>query len=154
MDILKRDDKFRSQLLGRLQSDCEYYLGFGNRSVNRLWANDVKDQIETMKSLHNSFEVNEKPEWLTWEEILEYERKMLETTNDEEIDSYKHEGGHHWTRTHEVSTTGGEKFLFYMVKCLNCGLIGKRKDLQSPIERYGRYADAKYATCKRLDLIN
>lgn len=146
MDILERDDEFRYRLLGRLQSDCEYYLGFGNRDVNRLWARDEKDQIKTMKDLHNSFDV--KPEFLTWEGILEYERKMLEPIKEEEMDRYKHEGGHHWINTHEA--TDNEKFLFFMVKCLNCGLIGKRKDLQSPIARYGRYADAKYEKCKRL----
>lgn len=78
LDILKCDDTFRYQLLGRLQSDCEYFLGFGYRSTNRLWAHNVADQIETMKSLHNSFTEGNKPEWLTYEQILDYESKMLE----------------------------------------------------------------------------
>ena len=30
-EILQRDSKYKYMLLGRMQSDCEYYLGFGNR---------------------------------------------------------------------------------------------------------------------------
>jgi hypothetical protein len=30
-----------------------------------------------MKALWNSFSEEDKPEWLTWEEIEEYERMML-----------------------------------------------------------------------------
>jgi len=151
--ILKSDAKFRYIMLGRFKSDCDCYLDFGGRSSDVLWAKDEKEHIENMKALHNSFVENDKPEWLTWEDILEYERKMLETTENEEIDIYMHEGGHHWRRTHEVYTTGGEKFLHYMVKCVNCGIIGRRKDLQSPIERFGLYRDAKYDKCKRLELM-
>jgi hypothetical protein len=149
-EILQGDEKFRCMMLGRFQSDCDYYLGFGSRSSNVLWAKDEKEHIENMKALHNSFDDNGKPKGLTWEDILEYERKMLETTENEEIDIYMHENGHHWIRTHEVSTTGGEKFLHYMVKCVNCGIIGKRKDLQLPTERFGRYTDAKYEKCNKL----
>jgi hypothetical protein len=79
MDILKGDDKFRYMMLSRLKSDCDYYLGYGNRSSNSLWAEDEKQQIETMKALHNSFNGNEKPEWLTWEQIKDYERQMVKS---------------------------------------------------------------------------
>ena len=51
-------------LLGRLQADCEYYLGFGNKSPHRLWAGSDKTQIEYMTKIHDSFRENEKPEWL------------------------------------------------------------------------------------------
>lgn len=37
-EILQRDSKYKYMLLGRMQSDCEYYLGFGNRNQSRLWA--------------------------------------------------------------------------------------------------------------------
>ena len=30
-EVLQHDLKFRYMLLGRLQADCEYYLGFGNK---------------------------------------------------------------------------------------------------------------------------
>lgn len=76
-DILQSDESFRYQLLGRLQSDCQYYLGYGNRSKNKLWAGNEKDQIEVMKELWNSFADDGKPEWLTWDELLNFEIKMV-----------------------------------------------------------------------------
>ena len=74
--MLTREDSFRYQLLSRLKMDCDYYLGYGNRKQSTLWAEGEKEQIATMKMLWNSFSDEDKPEWLTWEEILEYERKM------------------------------------------------------------------------------
>lgn len=64
-------------MLGRLESDCKYYLGYGNRNPKHLWAGDEKKQIEEMKRIYNSFTDDKKPEWLTWENILEYEKEML-----------------------------------------------------------------------------
>jgi hypothetical protein len=75
-EILKYDEKFRYQLLSRLQSDCNYYLGNGNRNGKHLWAENEKEQIEVMKELWKSFDDGEKPEWLTWNDILNYEIKL------------------------------------------------------------------------------
>lgn len=73
--VLSRDDKFRYMLLNRMQMDCEYFLGCGNRNPYNLWCvGDIDGHIEYMKAIWNSF--NEKPEWLTMEQINEYERKM------------------------------------------------------------------------------
>lgn len=76
---IKNNKRFEYMMLSRLKSDCDYYLGYGNRSNNALWAKDEKEQIEEMKKLYNSFEEHEKPEWLTWEQILDYEKRMLQT---------------------------------------------------------------------------
>lgn len=81
--ILSRDDRFRYQLLGRMQSDCEYYLGYGNRSSRCLWAKNEKKQIENMKGIWNSFSEDQKPEWLTYEQILCYEARMVKTGADD-----------------------------------------------------------------------
>lgn len=59
-EVLQHDLKFRYMLLGRLQADCEYYLGFGNKSSRRLWAGSEKTQIEYMTKIHDSFRENEK----------------------------------------------------------------------------------------------
>lgn len=72
------EEKFNYMMLGRLQSDCNYYLGYGNRNKNNLWAGSVDEQINEMKRLFNSFEDNKKPEWVTWDDILNYESKMNE----------------------------------------------------------------------------
>jgi hypothetical protein len=68
------DDKFKYMMLSRLQSDNEYYLGNGNRNEKHLWAGSVDGQISEMKKLWN--EVKVKPEWLSMEEINEYEKEM------------------------------------------------------------------------------
>lgn len=69
-------NSFNYMLLDRMRSDCEYYLGYGYRDASKLWANNEKQQIEKMKELYNGFPENEKPEWLTYEQILHYEKSM------------------------------------------------------------------------------
>ena len=75
-EVLQHDSRFRYMLLGRLQSDCEYYLGYGNRSPKCLWAGNEAEQIEYMTKIHDSFGEDAKPEWLTMEQIKEYSREM------------------------------------------------------------------------------
>lgn len=76
--ILERDEVFRYQLLSRMKMDCEFFLGFGNRMEKYLWAGSVAFQIECMKSIWDSFPADGKPEWLTVEQIENYERRMAE----------------------------------------------------------------------------
>ena len=71
-----QEKRFQYMMLDRLRSDCDYYLGYGNRSRNRLREGDEKAHIEAMKALWLGFSEDEKPEWLSWEKILEYERQM------------------------------------------------------------------------------
>lgn len=61
-------------LLDRLKQDCEYFLGNGNRAEKHLWAGNVDDQIAKMKELYNK--LPEKPEWLSMEDIENYEKEM------------------------------------------------------------------------------
>jgi hypothetical protein len=76
-DLLKHDKEFRYQLLDRMKQDCEYFLGHGNRYPQNLWAGNEAEQIGAMKLLWNSFDANEKPEWLAMEKIIEYEKAMI-----------------------------------------------------------------------------
>lgn len=69
-------ERFNYMMLSRLQQDCEYFLGNGDRNAKQLWALNVKDHIKEMKKIHDGFEDNKKPEWLTYNEILEYEKRM------------------------------------------------------------------------------
>jgi len=70
-------NRFNYMMLDRLRSDCDYYLGYGNRSKKRLCYEDERKHIDEMKKLYNSFPENEKPDWLTWEQILDYEKAMV-----------------------------------------------------------------------------
>lgn len=62
-------------LLGRLASDCEYYLGWGGGAVEALYYHDERSHIEEMKKLYEKLPV--KPEWLTLEQLKEYEKLLL-----------------------------------------------------------------------------
>lgn len=70
------EERENYRLLGRLQMDCDYFLGFGCRSESRLWAKDVKSQIAKMKELYNGFSSKKKPQWITYDDILRYENLM------------------------------------------------------------------------------
>lgn len=74
--IDKTDITFRYKLLSRMQQDCEYYLGNGNKNPNNLWGITVNNHIASMKYIWNSFSEDEKPEWLTMEQINAYALKM------------------------------------------------------------------------------
>jgi Large polyvalent protein-associated domain 11 len=68
-------DKFNYMMLSRLQMDCEYFLGYGKRCVCHLWANTVEEHISEMKRLYGLVPVN--PEWLSMEDILDFESRMV-----------------------------------------------------------------------------
>lgn len=70
------DEMFRRHMLGRLQSDCDYYLSYGNRYAPQLWAGDENEQICIMKLLYDSLPINDKPVWISMNDIEEYERRM------------------------------------------------------------------------------
>ena len=70
------DDAFRSQMLSRLKSDCDYYLGYGCRSTKNLWAQNEEDHIDCMEALWESFGADAKPEWLTAAKLAEYAGDM------------------------------------------------------------------------------
>ena len=72
-----KEEKFNYQMLNRLKSDCDYYLGHGNRCKKRLWAGCEEDHIDEMKKIYNWFDDDKKPEWLTWNNIIQYECEMI-----------------------------------------------------------------------------
>ena len=74
---VEQDAAFRYMLLDRMRGDCDYYLGRGDRQAKYLWARSEQEQIETMKAIWNSFSEDEKPAWLSMEQICDYEEKML-----------------------------------------------------------------------------
>ena len=75
-DLLSHEAGFRYQLLSRLKMDCDYYLGYGNRYAGHLYFKTEMEHMTYMKAIWESFPKNEKPEWLTWENLMEYEKDM------------------------------------------------------------------------------
>ena len=96
-NVTGHDEKFRYMLLSRMQSDCEYYLGNGNKNAKNLWAGEETQHIKNMVSLYNSFPSHRKPEWLTIEKLDDYSKKLtgksLEENNFKEIISKNYTEG-------------------------------------------------------------
>ena len=69
-----RENDYR--MLGRLKQDCEYFLGYGAGNEDALYYKNVAAHCDAMEKLWNSFEAEDKPEWLTMEQIQEYRDKM------------------------------------------------------------------------------
>lgn len=75
-DWRKCEPRFRYMMLDRMRQDCDYSLNRCGGSENVLWAKDKQAQIANMKALWKTFPENDTPEWLTWEDILEYARRF------------------------------------------------------------------------------
>lgn len=70
-------NSFNYQMLSRLQRDCEYVLGAACGNTRHLCYDTIEEQILEMKTLHNGFAQDGKPEWLTMAQIESYELRML-----------------------------------------------------------------------------
>lgn len=74
--ILSSDESYPYMLLDRMRSDCEYFLGNGNRHPKHLWATEgAEAHIQYMKYIWEY--LPEKPEWLTMEEIEKFAELMI-----------------------------------------------------------------------------
>lgn len=63
-------------MLGKLRSDCVYYLTDGMRNPDVLWEHDEKKHISKMKELYLNLPSDRKPTWLTEKEIGLFETMM------------------------------------------------------------------------------
>lgn len=79
--------QFEYMMLSRLNDDAAAYFGrHGNEEDDKwdcryhnahfIWGNDISLLVEEMKKLWQKIPEDIKPEWCTWEQILEYERKI------------------------------------------------------------------------------
>ena len=75
-DYLMMPLKDKLQLLGRMKSDCEYYLGEGRKQITHLWGGTVDNQIRSMQELLSSILQEYRPEWLTLEDIRRFSDAM------------------------------------------------------------------------------
>lgn len=74
--VLNHDERFRYQLLSRMQADCDYYLSNRQITEKHFWAGNAEKQIMYMKALWDSFSPENKPEWLPYDQILDYEKRI------------------------------------------------------------------------------
>lgn len=76
MEKLEKTFRFEYMMLGKLNDNANAYF---NRPADCRYRNDraiggIKETVEEMKELWNKIPDGIKPEWCTWEQILEYER--------------------------------------------------------------------------------
>lgn len=84
---LNGDDKFRYMMLGRLQSDCKYVLGAAKGDTRYLWVkDDIKTHCALMRELYKS--LPEEPDWVSLEDIDNYEKEMLNYASSRSEDKY------------------------------------------------------------------
>ncbi len=84
------DPKFLYPMLSRLEMDCKYFLGNGAGAEKHLWALSVDNQISAMKEIYNKLE--EKPEWLSLEQINTYKKEMKAKQAEMELLKKQREG--------------------------------------------------------------
>ena len=73
-DSILHDPEFMYRRLSILKSDCDYFLGAGQRYQKHLSEGGIEAQIAKMRELYDA--LPEKPEWLTAEDIDRYEAQM------------------------------------------------------------------------------
>jgi len=78
MKFVDGNTELAGQLLGRMRTDCEYYIAKRPNYINILWAgagNEVL-QIETMKALYNFLSESKISIRMTYDDILKFEKEM------------------------------------------------------------------------------
>ncbi len=75
-DKTKDGNEFNYMMLSRLKLDCDYFLGAGQRAEKHLHQLSVDAQIAKMKQIWNALPADGKPEWLSMQDILDYETEM------------------------------------------------------------------------------
>ena len=76
--FVRHPREFDYMMLSRYKSDCDYFLGYGNGYEGHLYFKEVNEHCNEMKKLYESFADEDKPKWLTAEQIEEYRMKMIE----------------------------------------------------------------------------
>ena len=75
--FIRHEREIDYMMLDRLRTDCDYFLGNGNGYNGHLYYKDVNTQCNKMLELYNSFKNEDKPQWITVEQIEQYKKDML-----------------------------------------------------------------------------
>lgn len=76
--------EFQYMMLARWKADCDYFLGAGNACERQLYHGSVETICDAMEKQWEAFPENEKPEWLTLDQIKEYRSSMLKKRAEQE----------------------------------------------------------------------
>lgn len=67
--IKERGEEYRALMIGRLVSDCKYFLGEGRRNAKYLFTQSIIEQMEWINELCNAPEYSDSPRYITQAEI-------------------------------------------------------------------------------------
>jgi len=81
-DYAKYREDIKTTLLIHMQNTCESYINDENKEKIILWGNSEINHIEEMKLIYNSFPEDRKPNFITMEDILRYEKEMVLKKDD------------------------------------------------------------------------
>ena len=96
-EVNEKDYTFDYSFLSRLKSDCKYVIDHQISNPRwSLWGITVEKHIEEMRKVYNSFPDDKKPQWITMDDIDNYEKTMLSLVNGNKIKEEKVE-----EQTHE-----------------------------------------------------
>lgn len=69
-----KEFRFDYMMLDRMRVDCEYYDTAAH--YNNSHVSTIRQTIDRMKEIWNKFPEDLKPEWISYEQILGYEKKF------------------------------------------------------------------------------
>lgn len=80
-------------ILDRMKEDCNYYINHnGNVSSGSIWGGSIESLLSEMEERLSSFDVTEKPDWLTDTDFERMKNRVSEITGipkDQLINHYK-----------------------------------------------------------------
>lgn len=75
--IDRSEKRYRYMLLDRMRMDCDYYIRNNFNTPRTLWADTEQEHIDIMRHIWGTFSDRDKPEWLTLEQIDQFENRMI-----------------------------------------------------------------------------
>lgn len=91
-EVEEKDYSYDYSLLDRLRVDCNYVINHKvKRPGNILWGETIEHHIETMKELYNSFPDDKKPQWISIDDIDNFEKTMLSIANEDLVQEQSHD---------------------------------------------------------------
>lgn len=85
-EVNEKDYTFDYSFLSRLKSDCKYVIDHQISNPRwSLWGITVEKHIEEMRKVYNSFPDDKKPQWITMNDIDNFEKEMLSLVNGDKV---------------------------------------------------------------------
>ena len=84
-ELLEKQFQFEYMMLSRVTQDCFGYFGTGGdedkwdcryNNERNVWGQSIRKCVDKAKELWQKIPESIKPQWITWEQILQFEQKL------------------------------------------------------------------------------